>query len=43
MREDPALKAVAPKAFWSALIEAAAAAGLSEATAESLRRRAALL
>lgn len=43
MREDPSLKAVPPKAFWSALIEAAAEAGLSPATADSLRRRLALL
>jgi hypothetical protein len=43
MREDPSLKTVPGKAFWSALIEAAATSGLSEATAASLRRRAALL
>ncbi len=43
MREDPSLKTVSGKAFWSALIEAAASSGLSDVTAASLRRRAALL
>lgn len=43
MREDPDLKTVPPKAFWSALIEAAASSGLSARAGESLRRRLAAL